>query len=308
MDSLRITLILIGVAVIALIFFWERIKQRKRESRYERWGGVSEDGRETRIVGNRSGDPETDSSLVATAYQHDEQYDVEIPDTAGEAEQVEVRQWQEEVDSSLYDEEPDLDSDPEAEQYDPVPDLTSELEALEDIISDEDNQDEQIEFGNLDVSAQEDMQGSEEVIAEPESAPVPPTEPERIIAMHVLAHGSETFSGPDILNTLIHVGMQFGDMDIFHRLDEQGKPIFSLANAIEPGIFDMAAMDELTTPALLLIMTLPNSCQPLEAFDMMLDTARTLTDSLNGRLCDDRRSVLTKQAIEEIRRKLSTTM
>lgn len=305
MDSLRITLLIAGVAFIALIFFWERIKQRKRESRYERWGGVSEDGRETRIVGNRSGDPETDSRLVATAYQHDEQQHIEVNDAGGEAEQAEARHWQEEVETSLYDNEPDLDSDPEAEQYDPVPDLTSELEALEDIISNEEEQAEQIEFGNLDVAAQEKIPADETGVVEMGAEPAPVASPERIIALHILAHEREVFSGPDILNALIHSGMQFGDMDIFHRLDEQGKPIFSLANAIEPGVFDMAAMDELTTPALLLIMTLPNSCQPLEAYDMMLDTARSITDSLNGRLCDDKRSVLTSQAIEEVRRELS---
>jgi len=300
MDSLRITLLLVGVVCIALIFFWERIKQRKRETRYERWGGVSEEGRETRIVGNRSGDPETDATLVATAYKHDEPVVEDIREESSISEQEEAMEWREAVETSLDEQGLDLETDPEAEQYDPVPNLTSELEALEEIISGEDETSEQMEIGDFNVPTREDEAPIQKSVAETAPEPIA----ERIIALHILAAEGSAFAGPDILNVLMQSGMQYGDMSIFHRLDDQGKPIFSLANAIEPGVFDMSGMDELTTPALLMIMTLPNSCPPLDAYDMMLETARSISDSLNGRLCDDKRSVLTTQAIEELRREL----
>jgi len=44
----------------------------------------------------------------------------------------------------------------------------------------------------------------------------------------------------------------------------------------------------------------------LEAFDGMLEVARSLTTSLDGRLCDETRSVLTRQAIDELRAELAS--
>jgi len=309
MDSLRITLLILGGVIIALIFFWERIKRRKRESRYERWGGVSEDGRETRVVGHRSGDPETDASLVASAYLHPESTADSHGSDITHVDEQEVQQWREDVEASLQ--EPDLDVDPELQHDDPVPELTSELEALEEIISSEDElgHSEQFEIDDLVVDEGDGPITGDEVEPPAEQAAVNAVTPEsRIIAMHILASNGEKFAGPDILSAVMKAGLQYGDMGIFHRHDEQGTALFSLANAIEPGTFDLAAMDELATPALLLIMQLPGPFSATSAFDLMLQSAQDISESLDGRLCDDRRSVLTKQAIKELRHQLSTTM
>ena len=147
-----------------------------------------------------------------------------------------------------------------------------------------------MDLGNLDIAV------DEPVI----------TTPDKIIAIHVLAREGSIFSGTDILHHLMELDLQHGDMDIFHRFDQNGKTIFSMANAIEPGIFDIAAMDELSTPALLFILSIPNPVTALEAYDSMIDAARSLADSLNGRLCDETRSVLTRQAIDAQRSELNT--
>jgi len=321
MDSLRITLLIIGAVVIAVIYAWERIKRRKKQDRYAHWG-VSDDA-ETHIVGRNSGDPETDSRLVSTAYDTEHNFDriydeksddidpdFDIPDVQEEQiadyeptdiepspEKIEindkVEDWQSEVTASLDDAvhkndlEPDLDSDPQL-SVNPIDDITSELEALEEIISHEPELDE-MDLGNLDIP-----------IDEPAA-----TTPDRVIAIHVLAREGSIFSGADILHHLMGLDLQHGDMDIFHRSDEHGKTIFSMANAIEPGTFDIANMDELSTPALLFILSIPNPVTALEAYDSMLDAARSLADAMNGRLCDETRSVLTRQAIDAQRTELN---
>ena len=312
MDSLRTILLILGAVFIALIYAWERIKRNKEDTRYARWGGVGEDDTESHTIGRNSGDLETDSTLQDHAYDTDDSFDtnesfvednVDVNNYNDEAISDED-EWQTEVEASLsdettptsndvsYEEETDfdLDSDPEL-NADPIDDITTELEALEEIIS-SDQEPAQIEIGDMDV---------------PEIEPQASTrQPDRIIAIHVLAREGATFSGPDILSSLMHLGMQYGDMNVFHCLGVNNKSIFSLVNAVEPGIFNLAEMDELTTPALLLMMSLPNPVAPLEAFDGMLETARSLTASLDGRLCDDTRSVLTKQAIDELRKELAT--
>jgi len=307
MDSLRITLLVLGVVLIVLVYVWDRVKRRKNPNRYARWG-VSDDDTETHIIGRNSGDPETDTKLVSTAYEIDSRYDTPLDDEShfsteknneiGEEKadvfiNDEKDDWQEEVGATLQDEiyleesEPDLDSDPEV-NVNPIEDNTSELEALEEIISQESEQTE-MDVGDLDIPL--------ESVA---------SEPERIIAVHVLARDGSSFSGADILSNLTELNLEHGDMNIFHRLDANNKTIFSLANAVEPGIFDLASMEKMTTPALLFLVSLPNTVPALEAYDCMLEAARSLTDSLNGRLCDETRSVLTRQAIDELRTELNS--
>ena len=317
MDSLRITLLIVGVVFIALIYAWERIKRRKQHDRYARWG-VADDA-ETHIVGRNSGDPETDNQLVSSAYESDpyssayddsdepsediynsedagHEFDEQQDEPALAASELEVdderEHWQVEVNASLQEDrysgepEPDLDSDPELTDS-PIEDITTELEALEEIISHEPEQDE-MDLGDLDVDT------------EPAS-----TAPDRIIVVHVLAREGETFNGADILASMSKLGLQYGEMNVFHCLGTNNKSIFSLVNAVEPGIFDLSDMEHMTTPALLLMMSIPNPLPALDAYDGMLETARSLAATLDGRLCDETRSVLTRQAIDELRAELA---
>jgi len=310
MDSLRTILLILGAVFIALIYAWERVKRSKEDTRYARWGGVGEDDAEPHTIGRNSGDLETDSTLQDYTYDIDEsdeslvEDDTAAIDFSNEIMPDDEDDWQSKVEASLTEEitpatsevpedegtHLDLDSDPEL-NADPIDDITTELEALEEIIS-SDQDLSQVEMGDMDMPE-----------IEPQSTI---HQPERIIAVHVLAREGATFSGPDILSSLMHLGMQYGDMNVFHCLGVNNKSIFSLVNAVEPGTFNLAEMDELTTPALLLMMSLPNPVAPLEAFDGMLETARALSASLDGRLCDDRRSVLTKQAIDELRSELAS--
>lgn len=305
MDSLRITLLVIGAVFIVVIYAWERIKRGKDETRYARWGGIAEEDTEAHIVGRHSGDLETDSQLVDSAY--DEPYDdVNDVDDLSDYDDIESDiedEWQSEVEASLseepiqetiphQDDSADLDSDPEL-NINPIDDITSELEALEEIIAAEhEHEHDQIELGDFNLPVE-----NPDIIGH---------EPDRIITLHVLAREGAVFIGPDILSNLMHLGLQYGDMNVFHCMGNSNKSIFSLVNAVEPGIFDLSDMDEMTTPALLLMMALPNPLPAVEAYDGMLEAARSLAASLDGRLCDERRSVLTKQAIDEIRAELAS--
>ena len=283
MDSLRISLLLLGAGCILIFYLWERHKRRQQDDRYERWGGVNEEGTETHVVNTRN-TPEFEDDF-ADAEPAVEQYSAEpAPE-----------------EDDYYIEEPDLDTDPElATAPDPIPDIRSELEALEEIISVDDEEPDQIELGDLDVSTESRRERTE---VPQEEAPAP----DRIIALHVMSQEGERFNGFDLLQAFTNTGLQYGEMEIFHRMQEGSDvPVFSLANAVEPGVFDPAAMEETNTPALLMIMTLPHRMDALEVFDDMLDTARKIAEELNGRLCDDHRSVLTRQAIDDLRASISS--
>ena len=96
-------------------------------------------------------------------------------------------------------------------------------------------------------------------------------------------------------------------LDIFHRYSDakgEGALLFSLANMVKPGTFDIDAMDEFETPGVSLFMTLPINADSMQSFDLMADTARAIAETLNGELKDEQRSVMTRQTLEHCRQRI----
>ncbi|MBT5463559.1 MAG: hypothetical protein HOK39_06530, partial [Gammaproteobacteria bacterium] len=93
-------------------------------------------------------------------------------------------------------------------------------------------------------------------------------------------------SGQPLLESLMDQGFEYGEKSIFHRLDEAGYPKISLANAVEPGIFDIASMNALTTPGVTIFMC-AHECEDAPAvFEELLLAAAHLAEDLGAQLCD----------------------
>ena len=122
-------------------------------------------------------------------------------------------------------------------------------------------------------------------------------DPEVLVVSVVMAEG-QVISGAALLPTLLTLGMRFGDMDIFHRHEDNagnGKVTFSLANMMNPGTFNLDAIETFTTQGITLFMTLPNAGDAFEVFEQMIGAAKQLALEFQGQLLDDKRSVMTKQ-------------
>ena len=134
----------------------------------------------------------------------------------------------------------------------------------------------------------------------------PPDQPmERIVSLLIVAReDARPFNGADIIVAAEKTGLAYGDMGIFHRMLE-GKhergPVFSVANMVKPGDFDMTAIETLETPGLNLFMTLPGPIPALDAWDTMLPTARRIAELLDGRVVDEQRNALGRQRVAYIR-------
>jgi len=127
-----------------------------------------------------------------------------------------------------------------------------------------------------------------------------------VIVLNVMARSGDYFNGADALAALKADGLQHGEMMIFHYYPEGGedRPVFSLANTVEPGTFDLNTIDHLQTPGLSLFMQLPGPMASREAFELMLRTGRSLAQQLGGDLCDERRNVLTLQTIGHLKEQI----
>lgn len=140
-----------------------------------------------------------------------------------------------------------------------------------------------------------------------QTARLPRHEDAQVYSLNVVARDERGFSGDDVLRTLLGCGLRFGDMDFFHLTEiAEGAPTiqFSVANMMQPGVFDLEEMDALSTEGLMFFLTLPGPQDMTRAFDLMLQTAQTVAESLAGDVFDETRSVLTKQSVERVRQSI----
>lgn len=219
-DGLRLILLLIGIAVVATVYFWDRLP----------WGGRGA-GQEMRprrepAMGD---DPEVDSEPF------------ELPPAVRQPEIASAEPAHDESIPVLYD----------------------------------------------------------EIYRPPE-----PGTPSDVIVVHVFASRGNQFQGAELGAALEEVGMGYGAMRIYHRMDEAGDRLFSLANTVEPGQFDPERMADLQTPGVALFLALPGPQRPAATLEEMLATADTLTRRLDGRLLDADRNPLRPQGMEHLRERV----
>lgn len=132
-------------------------------------------------------------------------------------------------------------------------------------------------------------------------------EAREVVVINVLAKKGEDFRGVALKKLFEACGLEFGDMDIYHRHEtpDTNSPVqFSVANAVEPGTFRPEDMESLTTPGISFFMSMPGPSNALQAFDFMLETAQCVVKNLGGDLKDERRSVMTQQTIEHCRSRI----
>jgi cell division protein ZipA len=128
-----------------------------------------------------------------------------------------------------------------------------------------------------------------------------------VIVINVMAQEGRVFEGNDLLQVLVTAGLRFGEMNIFHhRLNNKNKGplIFSVANILNPGTFDLNEMEEFSTIGISLFLALPAQINNLQAFEQMLEVAQQVRGALDGELKDDHRSIMTAQTIEHYRQRI----
>ncbi|EKN44509.1 MULTISPECIES: cell division protein ZipA [Pseudomonas] len=138
-----------------------------------------------------------------------------------------------------------------------------------------------------------------------EEKDLPPVE--EVLVISVISRSESGFKGPALLQNILESGLRFGEMDIFHRHESMagnGEVLFSMANAVKPGVFDLDDIDHFSTRAVSFFLGLPGPRHPKQAFDVMVAAARKLAHELDGELKDDQRSVMTAQTIEHYRQRI----
>jgi cell division protein ZipA len=128
-----------------------------------------------------------------------------------------------------------------------------------------------------------------------------------VFMLHVVARDPAGFAGEDILQILLAFELRFGEMNFFHGHQQaagRGAIQFSVANMLQPGVFDIDAMTGFTTPGLIFFVNLPGPEDMMGAFDQMARAARGVAEHLGGDLLDESRSDATRQTLDHMRQRI----
>jgi len=318
MPELRWILIVLGLLLLAGLWWWET-RRRLREPEREQLSGPDEEevegssgagARETADTGSRP--PARDVPSIRASRRERGPVGRELP-------VVEIPE----------DVEPELARDlPDDEFVPPNVPYRSMGEALDDIPEDLRNlpHDERAEAEQrqpwvrtqpLDrhqlKAANEragDSVGADEASAE--QAPEEDTDDgaadsdaarQRIIALRLVCD-RDRWPGREVIESLGAEGLVFGKYSIFHRERDDGKTIFFVASMVEPGSFDLDGVEGQSFPGISVFAVIPGPVDAPTTFDLMLASARRLAERLGGHLQDEQGSTLTAQRILSLREEL----
>lgn len=175
------------------------------------------------------------------------------------------------------------------------------------------------ELESASVASEETGAAAPEPAAETAEPAHPPEAPaEKLVVLYVVAAEGRRLVGAQLAEAFARHELEHGELGAFHArardgsTDANGRPAteFSVANLREPGSFDPATMDTLSTPGVVLILRVPGPPAPLAAFERMVVTARDLARELDGRVLDEKHTPLTRQSEQLLRddlRRLAAT-
>lgn len=128
-----------------------------------------------------------------------------------------------------------------------------------------------------------------------------------VLVVNVMAKPGNDIIGEDLYRAMASCGFRHGDMNIFHRFEQHnggGRLLFSIANVVEPGTFEPEAPEGFTTPGICMFLKLPGPKRPLQAFEIMVESARKIGKLMNADMKDEHHSVMTQQTFEHYRQRV----
>jgi len=163
------------------------------------------------------------------------------------------------------------------------------------------------EVFDLDNSIYERQRAELTQQAQPQKpAEKPNTQPEEVLVIHLMANKGEKVAGQQLLDAVLSAGLRYGAMKIFHRHlsdDGSGPVLFSMANLVNPGTFDLNTMGDLEVPGVTLFMALDDIADPVDALNIMIEAVDSIVGDLQLNVMDESRSSMTRNTIEHYRQR-----
>jgi len=152
----------------------------------------------------------------------------------------------------------------------------------------------------LDDDSGESVNSTDEEDHEPAPRFVAP----EIIQFYILAKDGNGFNGFDLYNAFQIVGLEYGSLKIFERLDDHRLVDFGVACLVESGTFPEKNLETFFCPGIVFFMQPAILDDAVAVFDDFVDTIKLLEIELNGEALDHKRQALTDEVIQLIRQSL----
>ena len=121
---------------------------------------------------------------------------------------------------------------------------------------------------------------------------------QELIILNLVSMDKSNFDINQVLTLLKNLDAKYVNGFFSHR-DLSGKEVFRIASGINPGLLDA----ETETHILLIALDLYQVNDPVKAFEIMLESASSISEKLHASICDSARAPLSKQMIEHLKSK-----
>lgn len=125
-----------------------------------------------------------------------------------------------------------------------------------------------------------------------------------VLVLWVVAKPDCLLPGTVLLQRFAEAGLEY-DGQVFHKVDAEGGELFTVANGVEPGTFDLSDVETFATRGVVFLLRLSSAQDGAGAFDAMLDTAQALAADADAELKDEQRSDVSRQTVMHYRQRIA---
>jgi cell division protein ZipA len=134
---------------------------------------------------------------------------------------------------------------------------------------------------------------------------IPKTALPSLIEFSLVARADEGFNGEVLFEAFERLGLRYGSVRVFERIDKNRLVDFAVASMIDPGTFPDTDLEEFYCPGIVFYMQPREVDKPLAVFDDFMETIDTLAEELDGVVWDNQRQPLTAETIAQFRQMLA---
>ena len=122
-----------------------------------------------------------------------------------------------------------------------------------------------------------------------------------IIQFGIVANADEGFNGVELVLAFQMVGLEYGDLKVYERINKHGGVDYGVACMVEPGTFPEAEdLMSFNCPGIVFYLQHRDLEDAQTVFEDFVDTIKTVANELDGVIWDHQRQPLTEATIQAI--------
>lgn len=122
-----------------------------------------------------------------------------------------------------------------------------------------------------------------------------------LIEFSIVARADEGFNGAELFDAFERVGLEYGSVKVFERIDQNRLVDYAVASMVGPGTFPDQNLEQFFCPGIVFFMQPRELDDPAAVFEDFVETIQELAEELDGVAWDNQRQPLTAETIDQFR-------